>query len=47
MKKRIKEAIKSLGIEEKGVYTIGELEAIARKSNVSMLDVMRYLRFGR
>ena len=44
MKKNIKNAVEALGLTEKNVFTLGELEAIARKANCSVHAVMKYLR---
>ena len=44
MKTRIKNAIKALGIEDKAIYTLRELEAIAKQAGCPMIEVMRYLR---
>lgn len=44
---KIKEAIKALGIENKTMYTMGELDAISKKSGCALHDVMHYLRFGK
>lgn len=41
---RIIEATKDLGLWDKKIFTIGELEAIARKSECSLHEVMKYLR---
>lgn len=40
----VKEAAREMGIENKDMYTIGELETIAEKANCTLLDVMRELR---
>lgn len=44
MNKRIKEAVETLGLTEKTIFTIGELEQIAALSGCKLIDVMRYLR---
>lgn len=44
VKKRIKEVVKTLGIEKKDIYTLGELIAIAKETNEPLIEVMRYLR---
>ena len=44
MKARIKNAVETLGLAEKNVFTLGELEAIAHKANCSVHAVMKYLR---
>lgn len=44
---RIIHATENLGLEDKKVFTIGELEAIAREADCSLHEVMRHLRFGR
>lgn len=45
---RIESALKALQIENsKGMYSLGELEAIACTAGVEMIYVMKCLRFGR
>ena len=44
---RIIHATEDLGLKDKKVFTIGELEAITREAECSMHEVMRYLRYGR
>ena len=46
-KERIKKAIESLKTEKKDMYTIKELETIARAAKVELLDVMYFLRYGK
>ena len=41
---RIIHATEDLGFEDKKVFTIGELEAIALRSECSLYEVMKYLR---
>ena len=40
----IKETVKRLGLDNKTIYTLAELEQIARESNGTMHAVMKYLR---
>ena len=48
IKNRIESALKGLQIKNnKGIYSLGELETIARTAGVEMIYVMKYLRFGR
>lgn len=44
MNKRIENTVKALGLEEKKIFTLGELEMIARKADCSLHAVMKYLR---
>lgn len=44
---RIIHATEDLGLEDKKVFTIGELEAIAREADAPLHEVMHYLRHGR
>ena len=44
MKNRIKKALAEMGIEEKKIFTIGELEEIASRAKCPMYEVMKYLR---
>lgn len=46
-KQAIANAILNLGIEEKNIYCVRELDAIASAANATMIDVMAYLRFYR
>lgn len=41
---RIIRAIEDLGLDDKKIFTLGELETIARESGCSLHEVMRYLR---
>lgn len=43
----IAKAVKELGTVRKDVYTLGELEAISRKANASLHEVMAYLRYAK
>ena len=43
---RIKNAVKTLNLENKKTYSAGELRAISIKAKVDELDVMCYLRYG-
>lgn len=44
---RIKAAVESLGLAEKRVLTLGEMEKIASDANVTLHDTMWYLRYER
>lgn len=46
-KERIKKAIESLKTEKKDMYTIKELETIAKAAKVELFDVMYFLRYGK
>lgn len=41
---RIIRATEDLGLAEKKIFTIGELEAIAREADAPLIKVMQYLR---
>lgn len=41
---KIKETVKRLGLEDKTVYTLAELELIAKEANCTLHAVMKYLR---
>lgn len=45
--KRIQAAAEALGLAEKKVFTLGELERIAIESKCSVHEVMWYLRYER
>lgn len=44
---RIVIALKELNLYDNEVFTVGELEKVAKKANVDMLDVMMAARFYR
>ena len=44
MNERIKKAVEELGIAHKKVFTLGELEQIAKMAGCTLRSVMRYLR---
>lgn len=44
MNNRIKLALVELGLADKTVYTLGELELIAKEANCTLHAVMKYLR---
>ena len=41
---RILRVTEELGLAEKKIFTVGELEAIAREAECEMIEVMRVLR---
>lgn len=41
---RIIRTTEELGLNDKKIFTLGELETIARKSGCSLHEVMKYLR---
>lgn len=43
-KLRIAHAVEALGLKEQKIFTLGELEAIARKADAPLREVMKYLR---
>lgn len=47
MNKKIAEAIETLGIEKKNIYTMGEMDAICKEARCSLREVMYYLRHVR
>lgn len=47
MKADIENAVKALGLEEKIIFTTGELDAICAESKCDLFAVMYYLRFER
>lgn len=44
---RIIHATEDLGLKDKKIFTIGELETIAHEAECSMYEVMKYLRYER
>lgn len=44
---RVEEVMKDLAIEKKDMYTVKELETIAKTIGVDMLYVMMYLSYGK
>ncbi len=45
--KKIEKAVMELGLIDKKVFTMAELDAICEKSGMPLLAVMKYLRCGR
>lgn len=45
--KKIEKAVLELGLIEKKVFSVAELDAICKKSGMPLLAVMKYLRNGR
>lgn len=43
MNNKILDALKELGIENKTMFSVSELEAIAKKANTDMFNVMYFL----
>lgn len=43
-RKEIKKAVEELGLQNEELFTISQLEQIAKKANVSRFEVMYYLR---
>ncbi len=43
----IKEVVKKMNLENQKIFTIKEMETIAKEAKCDLIDVMRYLRFGR
>lgn len=46
-KERVEQAVKSLGFEDKEVFSVAELEQIMNAAKCEMIEVMWYLRYGR
>ena len=44
---KVEEAMQTLKIEKKSVYSVKELQDVANYVGVDMFYVMQYLRFGR
>ncbi len=47
MTKRIEKAVKELHMENQQMFTMRELQAIAKLAKASTVDVMYYLRYQR
>lgn len=47
MNDRIKAEIKSRGLEGERLISLRDLDIIAIRAHCSVLDVMRYIRFGK
>jgi hypothetical protein len=44
---RIKKVVKELNLTEVKIFTVKELNMISEKAEVSLLEVMHYLRYGK
>lgn len=44
---RIEEALKKLHLETENIFSVRDLNDIARESHCADIDVMMYLRYGR